>query len=202
MKSNQTCEVRGFFLNIINGFLLLICFIIVILFIVGLVQVQTGLNEIFRVGKNGSDRIPLSVKGFLNLSITLMLFFCLELFINNTLRKRKWWQKLIRTFDLDTESIKTMTELKGKASDIFLIFNGSIVFVGLLMIVIGLIFLNAVDTITLNIVSGIIVILGIFPILLGFKRYQSDVENFIQFTVPSLIEGTRKTDEQPGPSNN
>lgn len=174
---------------------MIFCLIIVILFITGLVQVQAGLNDIFGANQNGMDRIPLTVKGFINLSITLTLFFCLNLFINNTLRKKKWWQNLIRTFDLDSESAKIMTELKGKASEIFLIYNGSIAFAGLMMIVIGLIYLNAVDAISLNIVSWIIVFLGIFPILLGFKRYQSDVEHLMQFIVPSLLEGTKGTRE-------
>ena len=71
-----------------------------------------------------------------------------------------------------------------------------------MMIVIGLIYLNTVDAISLNIVSWIIVFLGIFPVFLGFKRYQSDVEYLMHHIVPSLLEGVRKTDEQPGPSNN
>jgi len=181
-------EVKGFFPNIINLFLSIFCLVIISLFITGLVQIQTGLNNIYDLNINGIDDVPLSVKGFINISIALILFFSLNIFINRTLRNKEWWHKLIRTFDLDVKSRKNIFKSPGKAIELFMIFNGSIVLVGLIMIVIGLIFLNIIGSIILNMVSYLIVLLGIFPIFWGYKLYQSDIENFTQVIVPSLLD--------------
>jgi hypothetical protein len=187
-KVNQNSEIKGSFLNVINGILLIFCLVIIILFITGLLQIQTGLDDSIDFNFNEINGVPQSVKGLINISITLVFFFSLNILLNNTLRNKKWWQKLIRTFDLDEESHKNIFKFKGNASEIFIIFNGSIVLVGLIMIVIGLIFLNIVDTIIFNMVSCVIIFLGIFPIFWGYGRYQSDVENFTQFIVPSLFD--------------
>ena len=189
-KENQNSEVKGFFLNVIKGFLLIFCVVIISLFITGLLQIQTGLDDSYDFNFNEINSVPLSVKGFINISITLVFFFSLNMFLNNTLRNKKWWQKLIRTFDLDAESHKNIFKFKGNATEIFLIFNGSIVLVGMIMIIIGLIFLNLVDTIIFNMVSYIIILLGIFSIFWGYKWYQCDVENVTQFMVPSLLDGS------------
>ena len=191
-KQNQNSEIKGSFLNVIKGVLLIFCVVIISLFITGLLQIQIGLDDTYNFNFNEINSVPLSVKGFVNISITLVFFFSLNIFLNNTLRNKKWWQKLIRTFDLDAESHNNIFKFKGNATEIFIIFNGSIVLVGLIMITIGLIFLNIVDTIIFNMVSCVIIFLGIFPIFWGYGRYQSDVENFTQLIAPSLSDKSQR----------
>jgi hypothetical protein len=180
----QNHAAKMSFLNIIMGIIMVFCFTTISLFITGLVQIHMGLYDILKFDSQETNDLSLFVKGLTNILITLALFFSLHLFINKTLRKKEWWKRLFEYFNPDTKSSTRNYILKRNVIAAFQTFYGLMMLVGIITVIFGIVVLNIIDNTIFNIISCIIIFIGIIPIFWAYWLYQSDMEKFTQLIVP------------------
>ncbi len=166
------------------GIIMVFCVTTILLFITGLIQIHMGLYNILKFHSQETNDLSLFAKGLTNILITLALFFSLHLFINKTLRKKEWWKRLFEYFNLDTKSSKGNYILKRNIIAAFHTFYGSMILVGIITVIFGIVVLNIIDNTIFNIISCIIIFIGIIPIFWAYWLYQSDMEKFTQLILP------------------
>lgn len=184
----QNSVTKRSIVRIIMFISLAFCLITVILFGAGLLQIHIGLGVLLKTADYNVDISSTFAKGIINIMISLALFMSIHVFMDYTLRKKEWWEKLSKSLDLDTESYLGNLTLKRNVTDIFQMFYGTIILIGIIMFAFGIIFLNIVQNVNFNIISSIFIFIGIFINFLGYRLYKSEMENFSRLIFPLFLK--------------
>ena len=134
------------------------------------------------------------VRGALNLSIAMALLLIVYLYIYTTLGKKNWWNRMQLYIDFQSKLSEGSTLMKRSLVEIFQIYYGSIIIIGIILLLLGITFINTLYEPEVLILSGFQTIIGILLIFLSYLKYRKDMEMLSRDIYPILFPDGSNSD--------
>lgn len=169
-------------LNIMKLIVGAICAVSAILVAIGVFQLYLYFDNSIRY----------LVRGTLNLSIAMTLMLIIYLYIYTTLGKKNWWNRMQLYIDFQSKLSEGSTQMKRSLVEIYQIFYGSIIAIGITLLLQGIFFINTLYEPEILVLSGILTIIGIFLIFISYLKYRKDMEMLSRDIYPILFSNEPK----------
>ena len=174
-------------LNIMKLIVGAICAVSVILVAIGTFQLFISFESY------GSTQYI--VRGILNIIIAMSLLIIIYLYIHTTLGKKDWWSRMQLYIDFQSKLSEGSTQMKRSLVEIYQIFYGSIILMGIILLLIGVLVINTFYEPEILILSSIQAIVGVILIFLSYLKYRKDMEMLSRDIYPILFSNAQKRDE-------
>ena len=129
------------------------------------------------------------VRGVMNIIIALSLMVVIYFYIFNTLGKKEWWSQMQLYIDFQSKLSEGSTQMKRSLVEIYQMFYGSIIIMGIILLLLGIMVINTFNEPELLIFSGIQAIIGVILIFLSYLKYKNDMEMLSREIYPILFSG-------------
>ncbi len=161
---------------------------------VSVILVAIGTFQLF-ISFESYDSTQNMVRGILNIIIAMSLLLIIYLYIHTTLGKNDWWSRMQLYIDFQSKLSEGSTQMKRSLVEIFQIFYGSIILMGIILLLIGVLVINTFYEPEILILSSIQAIVGVILIFLSYLKYRKDMEMLSRDIYPILFSNAQKRDE-------
>ena len=164
---------------------------------VSVILVAIGTFQLF-ISFESYGSIQNTVRGTLNIIIAMSLLLIIYLYIHTTLGKKEWWSRMQLYIDFQSKLSEGSTQMKRSLVEIFQIFYGSIILMGIILLLIGVLVINTFYEPEILILSSIQAIVGVILIFLSYLKYRKDMEMLSRDIYPILFSN-KPTPNMPTP---
>lgn len=178
-------------LNLMKFIVGAICGVSIILVAIGVFQLYTS-YEFY-------DIMHSLVRGVMNIIIAMSLMVVIYFYIYTTLGKKEWWNRMQLYIDFQSKLSEGSTQMKRSLVEVYQIFYGSIILMGIILLLIGVMVINTFYEPELLILSSIQAIIGVILIFISYLKYKKDMEMLSREIYPILFSGEPKSDVPPMP---
>ena len=166
-------------LNIMKFIVSAFCLVSVFLIMVGLFQLNVGVGENY-----DSDW---AIRGLMNIIISFGLLTVSYMYISSTVRKKQWWTRMQNFVDIQSGLDIGSISMKKSLLDIYQVFYGSIIIIGIIFLSLGIFFLNVFEDPSYFFMSGIDIFVGIALVFISYTAYRSEMEKLSIDIYPILF---------------
>jgi len=166
--------------------------------VIAIFLIAAGVFQFFISSDNNSyyndDNIMIA-RGFLNTLIGIILLLITFFYINITLAKKEWWNRMQLFIDFQSKASEGAMAMKRSLVMIYQIFYGSIILLGIILLLMGILFINTFSEGNVLIFSSTQAVLGIALIFLSYLKYRNNMEMLSRDIYPILFPKEPKSDE-------
>ena len=161
---------------------------------VSVILVAIGTFQLF-ISFESYGSIQDIVRGIMNIIIAMSLLLIIYLYIYTTLGKKDWWSRMQLYIDFQSKLSEGSTQMKRSLVEIYQIFYGSIILMGIILLLIGVLVINTFYEPEILVLSSIQAIIGVILIFLSYLKYKKDMEMLSRDIYPILFSGEPKHNE-------
>ncbi|MCK4758365.1 MAG: hypothetical protein KAS67_07930 [Thermoplasmata archaeon] len=171
-------------LNIMKFIVATFCLVSVLLILFGLFQLNVGIGENY-----DSDW---AIRGLMNIIISFGLLIVSYMYISSTVRKKQWWTRMQNFVDIQSELDVGSISMKKSLLEIYQVFYGSVIIIGIIFLSLGIFFLNVFEDSSYFYISGIDILVGIVLVFISYSAYRSEMEKLSMEVYPIIFPNLEK----------
>lgn len=177
---NYRFATKNSVLSIITAITFIFLIVIMIMYIIGLTLLHAAVLTNYG-DRNGLDEDL--IRAMFDLGLALVLFVLVRVFLAFTVSNRAWWIKY-RSI-LNGEGITRMENLRLRkvVIDLFGLFYGAFIIMGIILFIIGVMMINAMDAEGIAIGLGDVIV-GSAVIYVAYKLYLFDISHITRNIYP------------------
>jgi len=195
--AGAACTAKSSVLRLISMITIALMIITIILFLIGLTFIHAELTNYFEdlESSNNKDyyddydyteyRPEDLIKGTLDMGIAIIILLCTRAFLGFTINNPPWWKRLKMVMEGGCSWNMESARMKRTVSDLYGLFYGTVIILGTLLFIYGIIFLNITETAMIFVACGDVLI-SILIIFTAYKLYIREITRLSKEIYPLL----------------
>jgi hypothetical protein len=155
------------------------CIVSIILMIVGSLMINIGVSTGYT--------IDWFIRGLMNIIISFILLLITYVIIHVTVGNKQWWTRIQKFVDVQGGLNVGNMSMKKNLVDIYQIFYGSLIIVGIISLTIGILLLNISNESSDFMMAGFDIMIGVILIFISYISYQKEMEKLSKDIYPIIF---------------